>query len=170
MGIYDGIEGVAPAGKGGQYFKPGKFLVEITAVKQVKSQAGAGIFFIVETKVLESDNAEIPVNAERSQVIDVHKKMGLPNIKAFVAAASGFDPSQADTVTHEVEEYWSKLIGESLSFSKICELLVSDANPLAGIEMRLECVNVKTKETKQDFTKHVWSPRAQEAKAASTAS
>jgi hypothetical protein len=170
MGIYDGIEGVAPAGKGGQYFQPGKFKVEILAVKQVKSQAGGQIYFIVETKVLESDNPGIPPKAERSQVIDVHKKMGLPNIKAFVAAASGFDPSQADTVTEEVEVYWSKMIGEHLSFSKICELIVSDANPLAGIVMRLECVNVKTKEKKEDFTKHMWSPREQEAQAASTAS
>lgn len=169
MGIYDGIEGVAPAGKGGQYFKPGKYRVEILAVKEVKSQAGGQVFFIIETKVLRSDNAEIPVNAERSQVIDIGKKMGLPNIKAFVAAASGFDPSNADTVTHEVEEYWSKMIGESLSFSKICELIVSDANPLASIEMDLDCVNVKTREKKEDFTKHVWSPRAPESQS-STAS
>lgn len=48
-------------------FKEGKYKVEIKAVKRAVSADGE--YFIVETKVLESNNSEIKVGDERSYII-----------------------------------------------------------------------------------------------------
>jgi hypothetical protein len=144
--------------KTGQYFLPGKYSVKINAVKWVNAAVGNKSYFIVETTVLASSNAEIAVNGERSHVIDMSNVMGLPNVKAFVAAVSGVDASGTD-VNDQVAQYWSQQLGEHIGFEGICELICSDSNPLAEEEMDLECFMTKTKDG-GDFTKHNWLPRA----------
>jgi len=158
MSLFSGIKD-ASVSKSGQYFKPGHYKVKIKAVKMTKSQAAPSqMFFIIETEVLESDNPDISPGSERSQVIDMSNVMALPNVKAFVAAASGVEPT-SETVNEEVEKYWSDLMGEHISFDVLCDRLVSDSNPLEGLEMFLECINIVTKKEKKDFTKHMWSRR-----------
>ena len=159
-GKFKGIED-AKVFKTGQYFKPGKYKVRINAVKDVDSAVGSKSYFIVETTVMESNNPDIPVGGERSHVIDLGNVMGLPNVKAFVAAASGVD-STSPSINDEVTAYWSKQVGEHLDFEKICNLLVSSANPLEGEIMELECFETKTREG-GDFTKHNWLPRVIES-------
>lgn len=156
-GKFKGIEDAKVYNRTGQYFKAGQYRVRINAVKWVPASVGSKEFFIVETKVLASNNPEIAVGSERSHVIDMSGVMGLPNVKGFVAAVSGVDPGLT-TVNDEVAKYWSTQVGEHIGFEKICELICSDANPLKGEEMELECFDVTTK-SGDPFTKHVWAPR-----------
>jgi hypothetical protein len=166
MSLFSGIKEVSIS-KSGQYFKPGNYKVRIKAVKTQDSQVGpAKKFFIVETEVLKSSNPDIAVGSERSQIIDMSNVMALPNVKYFVAAASGVDPN-SEGINGEVEGYWKKKLaedgvlkpGEDVSFDQICELVVSAINPLGGIELDLECMNITTKGEGKEFTKHLWQPR-----------
>jgi hypothetical protein len=157
----------------GQYFKPGKYRVKINAVKWVKASVGTKEFTVIETEVLQSSNPEIQVGGERSHVIDMSGPMGLPTVKAFVAAASGVNPGSG-TINEEVVDYWVRTCGQSAvpsvaelvkSFSGICEFICSAVNPLEGEEMDLECIEV-TKRDGDPFTKHNWLTRQVEAAAA----
>jgi hypothetical protein len=156
MGKYDKIVD-AKVTKTGQYFKAGRYRVQILAMKDVDSQKGKN-FTVIETRVLASDNPEVPVGAERSQVIDMGNVMGFPNLKAFMAAVSGVDGTQPN-VNEEVEAYWQKQHPQKayLAFPKIVESVIED-NLLEDVEMDLECVDIKTQEG-GDFTKHIWGVR-----------
>ena len=120
MGRFDGIE-TTKVFKTGQYFKVGKYRVRILALKWVKASVGAKEFCVIETEVLESNNAEVPVGAERSHVIDMSGVMGMPTFKAFVACVSGVDPS-VSSINEDVVEYWAGVTGEHNSFAGICEM------------------------------------------------
>jgi hypothetical protein len=154
---YDGV-GDAKVTKRGSYMKPGKYLVKILAVKEVKGQRG-GEFFIVEMKVLESNNPEISVGSEKAWVVKMDNLMALPNIKGFVSAASGVDPL-VDNAKDLVEAFWTKIhpAGEHMSFSRIVSEMVVQANALEGVDMGLECVNTTTQEG-NPFTVHNWEVR-----------
>jgi len=165
MSVFGNIKEVKVS-KSGQYFKPGKYRVRINAVKLQYSQIGVNKqYFIVETEVLTSDNSDIPVGMECSQVVPMENVMALNNVKAFVGAASGVDPL-SETINEEVEAYWKKTLvqqgileeHEEADFTGICEFIVSPLNPLKGIEMDLECVNTVT-QSGGDFTKHYWRAR-----------
>ena len=160
MGFSGKFKGITDAKvfKGGQYFKEGLYKVKILAVKWVESARDKSEYFVIETEVLESSNPEIAVGSERSQVIDYGQTMGLPNIKAFVAAASGIDPYASDNLNDEVVDFWSKLTGQHIDFEDIVEMLIKE-NPLEGEVMDLECTEIITKEKKQPFTKHSWFAR-----------
>jgi len=167
MSLFGKIRDV-DVGKSGQYFKPGIYKVRVKSVKVKDSQVGpAEKYFIVETEVLESNNPDIAVGAEKSQVIKMSNVMALPNVKAFVAAASGVDPN-SETINEEVEAYWKKKLEEqgviqpteTVSFDQVCDLIVSNLNPLGGLELKLECATIETKGEGKEFTKHFWSPKA----------
>lgn len=166
MSLFSGIKDVSIS-KSGQYFKPGHYKVRVKAVKVQDSQVGAAKkFFIVETEVLRSDCPDIVVGSERSEVIAMDNVMALPNVKAFIAAASGVDPN-SEEINQEVEAHWKKRLtdqkvlqqGEDVSFDQICDLVISAINPLGGTELELECVNITTKGEGKDFTKHLWQPK-----------
>lgn len=157
MGKYDKIVD-AKVTKTGQYFKPGRYRVKIAAVKDVESQLGKN-FTVIECVVIASDNPEVPVGAERSQVIDMGNIMGFPNLKAFMAAVSGVDPT-LDTVNDEVEKFWQQNHPDRAytPFPKIIEEFVVRDNVLEGTAMDLECIEITTK-AGEPFTKHVWATR-----------
>jgi hypothetical protein len=166
MGIYEKIK-ETQVSKGGNYFKPGNYRVKIKACKLVNSQAGpAKTFFVIECDVLQSDNPDIQIGRERSQVINMANVMGLPNVKQFVAAVSGIEPT-SETVNEEVEAYWKKELkrrgltdGEDVPFADICELVSDEKiNLFQDIEMKLECTTILTKDKGGEFTKHNWQVR-----------
>ena len=157
MSIFDGIKDVVVS-KSGSYFEPGNYKVRIKAVKKQKSQAGKNmVWFIIETVVLMSDNPNIKVNGEYSQVIDTSGVMFLPNVKRFMAAVSGVNPA-SETINDEVEAYWKEVLGQYVPFNELCERVVGPANPFEGIELELKCSLTTTKEDKP-FTLHLWQPR-----------
>lgn len=157
MSLYGDIKD-ASVSRSGQYFKEGHFLVKIDAVKEQESQVGNKLFFIIETTVLESDNPYVKVGGHYSQVIDTGNVMFLPNVKGFMAAVSGVD-ANSDTHNDEIEKYWEGVMGEHVPFERICELVTSEGNPLEGIEIELECVEIITKKEKKPFTRHNWQIR-----------
>ena len=129
----------------GQYFKEGNYTVKIEACKYVESQADRKEFFIIEP------------GTDRSHVINMNQVMGNPNMKQFVAAASGVDP-YCDTVNDLILEEWKRRLGEPVDMETICELIVSSANPLEGQVMKLECTVIQKRSDGEDFTKHNWQP------------
>jgi len=157
MGKYD-FEGARDAtpSRGGVYMKPGNYRVQIQASKWIKGQLGKN-FFIVEFKILKSDNPEVPVGAQRSWVVDMSTSnvMRGPNVKGFIAAVSGVDGS-LDDAADRIEEYWRAQSGADLGFEAIMGELVIDQNILENVEMDLECVNISTR-TGGEFTKFNWA-------------
>lgn len=162
MGLFSKIED-AKVSKRGQFFKPGNYRVEILAMKIVESQQNGTPYCVIETKVLESNNDEIKVGDEKSEVIDMTNVMGKSNVKAFIAAVSGVEPTSADA-NEQICKYWVKRLGQDVTLEQICELAVSDGNPLEGYKMELTCVEVPTKKDGV-FTRHNWRPRDVSAEA-----
>ena len=163
MGIYSTIK-AAKATKSGQYYEAGDYKCKILAVKEVAStQKPGAMYFVVETECLESNNTNIKVGAEYSQVIDMSNIMAMPNIKVLLAAASDLDPytMSNDDLNEALEERWSELCERKMELEQICELVAGTTNPLEGMEIGLTCVNQKTKPTLQkpeggNFTKYQW--------------
>jgi hypothetical protein len=160
MGKYDKIE-TAEVTKTGQYFKPGNYRVRILAVKDVTSRKDGKNYTIIETRVLQSNNVEIPVGSEKSHVIEMSNVMAFPNLKQFISAASGVDPTHPDC-NHLVEEYWRQMSGTHLPFGKIVEEYIVRDNMLEGSDMDLECTEISKKDG-DPFTKHTWGIRNVEA-------
>ena len=160
MGYYSKIKNTEVS-KSGSYFAPGNFKVEILRIKEQESSTDSRVFFIVETKVLESDCDDIKAGAEKSQVIDMTQVMGMPNIKQFIASVSGVDTSEYDNeeINAMVETYWSEQLETRVEFEDICEMVASSDNPLEGVQIDLVCSNIITKGKGQPFTKHTWQPR-----------
>jgi hypothetical protein len=145
MGIFDGIENVAAEGTSSlrQYFEPGCYTVTIERVFLHEKRLGAGKLFIVETTVDESDNPNIKPGEQRNWVQSLALPYALPRIKAFIIAAAGIDPQIASTdLSTKVN-------------AKVCENVVSSANPLRGKKLRLTCIKKITSKGK-DFIQHVW--------------
>ena len=160
MGYYSKIKNTEVS-KSGSYFAEGNFHVEIMRIKEQESSTDSRCFFIIETKVLESDNEAIRPGAEKSQVIDLTQVMGLPNVKQFIASVSGIDTGEFDNeeINDQVEAYWSKQLDTKVEFEDICEMVASSDNPLEGVRIDLVCSTIITKGKGQPFTKHVWQPR-----------
>ncbi|MFQ5339925.1 MAG: hypothetical protein ACE5F6_00105 [Anaerolineae bacterium] len=156
-GWFDEI-GDATVQKTGTWLHPGKYRVKLKAVKKVKGQKGDN-FLVIEMDVLASNNPEIQVGVEKSQVIKMGGPMSLPNIKGFIAAVSGVDPT-LDNVNDLIEEYWFKNNpqGVRLPLSRIVDELVVQYNALEGVVMNLECVSITT-QSGNPFTKHIWEVR-----------
>lgn len=174
MGLFSKIE-TTQVTKTGRYFEAGNYKIVILACKVVESQADPRHFFIIETRVLESDNDKIEVGGEYSQVIDLNNQMGIPNVKGFVAAASGVEPT-SEAVNSLIEEEWKRRAAdkrygldeseilmllnddrgkseklEKLDVEAITEFIVHESvNPLEGIEMKLECIARETKKSKEN--------------------
>jgi hypothetical protein len=122
--------------EGGVYVLPGVYMFEILACKAGETRSGVP-FFVVELKILESNNDDRPVGSECSWFVGLDKEPALGNIKQFVSAATG---SPLDEVDEEA-----------------VELIVSKDNPLAGHVIHASAINIKTKKG-GDFTRVKWSP------------
>lgn len=159
MGKFSGV-GDAKVSQSGVYFLankgpghtkdepnwvPARYKVAIKRVHTITSRKKEDLF-IVEAKILESDCPDRPEGMGCSWVVNMKQDAALGNIKGFIAAANGIDPSSEEEVDAEVTE-------------EVCETVVSNANPLEGTEVGLECVMIKTREDK-DFTLHRWYPTA----------
>lgn len=141
-GLFGGI-GDAKIGMGGLYFLQGLYRVRIIRFFAMESRKKEDLV-IAECEVLASDVAERKVGMKPSWVVNLKQDAALGNIKGFLAACLGLDPNDTEAVNERITE-------------DFCEEAVSEDNPLAGIEVNLEAVNIKTREN-NDFTLHKWSP------------
>lgn len=149
MGLFKSIES-AKVNQGGVYFNPGKYLVEVIAVKTIKSRKNMDLY-IVECEILDSDVADRPTGSRASWVVNLAQDAAMGNIKAFLAAANGIDPSDEDAVQREITE-------------EVADLSYADENPVAGVKLGLQVTLVKTR-AGTDFSRHFWSVYEGEAAA-----
>lgn len=157
-GIYFDV----PRDASGKETGNGLYRVTITGCKVIQSMRSRETMFIVETNIVSSNVRARPAGMACSQVINLGNIMGLPNVKAFVAAASGVNPA-AETVNQEVEKAWQEITGRKVTFEQIAEILVSPEQPLAGLDLKLETAIIKTVGKGQPFTKHFWYPLPDDA-------
>lgn len=133
MGVFSAVKDARPT-QGGRYFDPGNYVVKINRCKHGMTRKNVD-FFVVETKILESDNDGLPIGSEASWMVTMDKDAAPGNIKSFAMAATGVDEDGIDE-------------------AGILEI-VSDRQPLAGMIMRVEAFNKPTKEGKP-FTRIKW--------------
>ncbi len=156
-GFFAGIED-ASVTAGGVYFlankgpehtdenpkwEPALYVVEVLRLITMVSRKKEDLF-ILEGKIIESDNPERKAGMTSSWVVNLKQDAALGNIKGCIAALNGIEPSDKDTVDANVTE-------------EVCELAVDDSQPLAGTLVGLQCTMIKTKKN-TDFTLHTWMP------------
>ena len=149
MGLFGDIKGKRGT-QGGVYFEPGLYLVEVNRVKLGKTRKGED-FFVVETKLLESDNENRPEGSSCSWMVMFKHDAALGNIADFCRAGL-----YACAVQNEADpgvKHFEEIEIEDDDAEEIC----SEENPLAGTVLKVEAVNVKTRAGK-DFTKVTWAP------------
>lgn len=133
MGIFSGMKD-AKKQVGGVYFKKGVYVVEVKAVKTGKTRKGV-IFFVVECKILESDNPERTPGMSVSWMVTADKDAFLSNVRGFVAEATDVDFETVDEVDAEA----------------VC----ATDNPLEGLIISAEAVDVPTK-AGSNYTRVTW--------------
>lgn len=160
-GFFGGVE-TAKYGSGGVYFlcnkgpsyKDGKtadqwtpalYQVEVVELTTMTSRKKDDLF-IVEGKIIKSDCPERKVGMKCSWIVNLAQDAALGNIKGFIAAANGIDPTNEEEVNANVDE-------------AACDVAVSEDQPMRGQLVDLECVMIETKAGKP-FTLHRWSPVA----------
>jgi hypothetical protein len=151
--MFGGI-GQATIGQGGVYFLPGKYEVEVVAVKMIETRKKEDMF-IVECLINESDNPERRVGTKAAYCCNRKHDSFLGNVKAFLAACNGADPENEAQVAEVFMENGRDTTQDVADFA-----IDEKENPLAGTKLGLTCVNKKTR-TGGDFTLHFWQPREQ---------
>lgn len=148
MGLFSGIGG-AKVGVGGAYFSAGQYIVRLKLVKIVQSRKHEDLY-TVETIVKSSNNPDIKVGELRTWQTNAKRDSFLGNVKGFLAACNGVDPS------NEVQV--AELFPNPEEAEAAAEFSVDEKeNPLGGIWLNLSCVLKKTK-AGGDFTVHNWMP------------
>jgi len=142
MGKFAKIEEVKASGDRLPYFLEGRYTVRILAVREVESRKG-DLFIIVECHILASSNKDVRVGGNYAQAMKWNDDMGPINVKRFILACNGLDPN---------DDKNNDAVGE-----EEVDLAVGESQPLAGIEIELQCDAIKTR-SGGDFTKHTWLP------------
>jgi len=134
-------------GDGGMKIKwSGVHEVEVQLVKFRESDKYSNNWYIVEFKVLKSDNSKTQVGEIYSWVHNIDEKWyGMPRAKQFVAACIGLTKDDERAMDPEY-----------LSFDE-WEESMSDEQPLKGVELTL-VTKVKTTENNREITDHEWWP------------
>jgi hypothetical protein len=144
MGRWDSISDVDASGDKKPWFEPGKYQVRILRFIAREARSGQ-TFFIIESELLKIFSTiavdKMVVGKVYSQAIKWNGDMGPINVKRFMLAANSLDPNDAENN--------AAVSGDDI------ELAISDEQPLAGIEMTLQCDLIKTGKG-NDFTKHTW--------------
>lgn len=128
MGLFSKIS-EAKVSEGGNYLTAGVYRLEITKVitKLLRSNKHA---FIVEFRVMESDNPKHRVGADVTWMVTFDKEPALGNIKQFIATACG------STDLDAVDEATAELV---------CVEEGENAQPLKGKFVRASAVDILTR-------------------------
>lgn len=144
MSMWSGVGDADATGDKKPWFEAGKYFVRIDSV-QGRDGRGGKVWFIVEAELLEiestTDEDKMKVGKVYSQTINFSQDMGPINVKRFILAAMGLDPSDSEN---------NDKVGE-----EEVDLAVSEEQPLAGIELWLQCDQIQTK-SGNPFTKYTW--------------
>ncbi len=147
MGLFGDIKGQSSA-RGGVYFTPGNYVVEVERCKIGQTRKGVD-FFVAECKVIETDSKELRPGASASFLVTLDKDPALGNIADFMRMGlwlqgrdAGIDGLPADADSVSLEE------GDA---DEIC----GEDNPFVGLRVGLEAYNKPTK-AGNDFTRMKW--------------
>lgn len=131
------------------YFTPGFYKVACSRAF-MKDTRTAGLSFILNVNVLESNNPSHPIGSERGWFVGMNTadklKLGLGNIKSFLLAVINRDYS-APGVKEAIDACAGQLLAGALS----------PINPLNGHVLFLECIN-RPKKNGDPFTVHNFFP------------
>jgi hypothetical protein len=155
MGVFSGMSG-ASSTQGGNYLRPGNYVVQIQCCKLQQSQANTSrSFFVAELKVVESAQVDevIKPNAkdeDTSWLMEVpgkYPELSLGNIKALLKAAySSLAESQGEEGPEDNE------IDEEMT-----EYAVGEDNPLAGVFVVAKAFHKQKKNSDGVFTRVQWA-------------
>jgi hypothetical protein len=146
MGKWDTIGDADAAGDKKPWCEVGRYWVKI--IRCLDRQGRTGInWYIIEFEIQQVESTADPKKMVAgkiySQAINFNEDMGPINVKRFILAAEGKDPNDADN-NDEVD-------GATVEYT------LSEEQPLAGVEMWLQCDLIKTRKG-ADYTKHTWFP------------
>lgn len=123
------------------YFEPGNYMVTINRCSEIKTRHG-GEFCVIECKINQSTCDELKPGMTAASFINLNNDMTEDNIADFLRASlfalaksNGQDPGVKTWEELEVD-------GEDYDGD---EGIVSEENPLAGLDMEVEAFNVTTK-------------------------
>ena len=129
---------------GGLYLQPGNYLVEVSDIKQQASSVGHQVFYIVEMKILESDNDELRPGMEPAWLVDLtmkYENLALGNVKAFLRAAYGTlaiaegeeVPDQEDIGMDEAEASCTGILNGTKVYAKAFNITTKSGNPFTKV-------------------------------------
>lgn len=147
MGVFSGIK-EARANQGGVYPLPGNYVCEIQSCKIGESRKKEP-FFVADLKIISSDNDERKVGTIMSWMAMSSWDGFEGMVKAFIMGVMGVPEEEID--------------------EDVADSAISEEQPLAGMFVRLQAQNVKTKKG-TDFTRCNWfSVSEEEAETAKAA-
>ncbi len=139
MGSYDGIEEVSAPVNRLPFIRPGRYTLEVTAIKEQKSVKSSKKWFIVEYLVkAAAGTGANEVGTECVHMIQLGLETSLGNVKGFVAALLD-EPST------------------SVKGKEVQALVDSQGKDAIGTLVTASAQNIKTK-SGADFTKVQYSP------------
>ncbi len=144
MGFFDGIGGVDPSGASPRFPPDIDAIIRVHDVRVNQGQWGTR--YIVEADVLQSNNPSCGEGSRHSWTVRIdgdYGKMGLGEVKSFVAACKGLDPNDTARVNAEVTP------------AVVDSTLNTGGNTLRGSVVRTQTTG-KTTKTGNDITKHIW--------------
>lgn len=165
MARFSGV-GDAKMTKRGVYLEPvlasdgsystGEFEVEIQRCEYFTSRKKEE-FFVVEYKVLESNNDKHPAGLTRTWMPKMGEDMSEANLKGFILASLGIDKSDEVTIASVKEDIPSALEAALDGPDK------ENVNALKGTRIHVSVHRITTKEKKQPFNAHEFSPSLKKA-------
>jgi hypothetical protein len=149
MGIFKRIHEVART-QGGQFFLPGNYVVQVLRVKHQESRVSAAkSWFIVETRILESDNPDVKVNSEPSWMVALPgdwPDLALGNVKDFILAGyEGLARFHGETGWPEEDEINEEHV----------EAVAGREQLFAGLRLTAKAFNKRTRKD-AEFTRVKW--------------
>lgn len=157
MGLFANIKNQRGT-QGGVYFTPGLYVAKINRVKLGETRKKED-FFVVECEIVESDSDERKPGSTVSWMVMFKHDAALGNIADFIRAGlwayavqNEQEPAAEDFNDIEIDE-------------ESADEVTSEDNPFAGLLMKVEATNIKTRAGK-DFTVVKWTPPTAEELAA----
>lgn len=156
MGMFDKMSGekIKGAGGGGNFFRDGRYLIELVKITNGESQQGEGEYVAVECcikKVLvQFEGSNKPGELVSWVVMAKHGDVALSNLKSFIGAITGKDPNCSDPhdAKYASPADWAKAGLRAAS---------GDGTLLAGTELNANAVTIITKKRQSKFTKVSWA-------------
>ena len=143
MGFFDGIETVDPSGASPRFPPDGDFIARVHECRVHQGQWGTR--FIAECDVIQSSMPEVPSGSRRSWTVQIdgaYSKIGLGEVKSFMAVCHGIDPTNTEEVNGKISK-------------PVVDGSITPAQPLRGRVVRTSTSQKSTK-AGQEITKHLW--------------